>query len=252
MLVERRNEWLLKFLRPSHSKLHCILFAFSHFEYKWYSAFSVFSRKIWHMTKILRKREGRRWIPPPAAPVSLRLEAKVVTMTYRAPWDVQCPCPHLITCCVSPSLTLFKTWGPLGTSISLPPQDLCTCCSLSQEFCFPICSSPSPPKVTSRMPPVHVRFKVVPPAPCPSTSFSAVVLIALSDAPHILLIYFVDCESLPPSPHREFRHYYFPSTQTSVWWTVYAQCIFVRLLNLCNYTLLLCHSDPLGIRLLNK
>lgn len=62
--------------------------AFSDFEYNWYPAFSVFSRKIWHMTKILRKREGQRWIQPPAAPVSLRLEAKVVTMTYRAPWDV--------------------------------------------------------------------------------------------------------------------------------------------------------------------
>lgn len=204
------------------------------------------------MTKILRKREGQRWIPSPAAPVSLRLETKVVTMIYRAPWDVQCPRPHLIACCVSPSLTLFQTCGSLGTSISLPPQDLCTRCSLSQEFYFPICSSPSPPKVTSRTPPVHVRFKVVPPDPCPSTSFSAVDRIALSDTPHILLIYFVDCGSLPPSPHREVRHCYFPSTQTSVWWTVCTQCIFVQLLNLCNYTLLLGHSDPSGIRLLNK
>ena len=72
-------------------------------------------RKIW-LNKNSYKMGGRwRSIKPPPAPISLGVKAKVRTMNYKAPQDLQGPpCPDLIACYSSPSLTLLESPQLLG------------------------------------------------------------------------------------------------------------------------------------------
>lgn len=90
--------------------------------------------------------------------------------------------------------------GSLGTSSRLPPQGLCTCCSLCQEFCSPVYSSPSPSNVTiSIMFPINIRFKMVSSYPC-SPHFIFCCKSHLYCI-HCFFSYLFGQLSLPPSPH---------------------------------------------------
>lgn len=106
------------------------------------------------MTKFLIKWEGQRSVQPPAAPISLRMNAQAMIITHEAAQDLQGPQLYLVTCSLPPSLTSFKAPSSLGRPSGLPLGGLCSGCPLHQDLDFST-SSPLPPSdVASRMLPM--------------------------------------------------------------------------------------------------
>lgn len=107
-------------------------------------------------------------------------------MACKATQDLQCPHLELSSCCslfilIHGTNFILAPHSSLGTPGTLPPQDLCTCCFFSQKFYSPIGSFPSLTYVTILVvPPIYIRFKMVPSYPQPH--------LISSDILHILLI----------------------------------------------------------------
>lgn len=161
------------------------------------------------MTKFLIKREGQRSVQPPAAPISLRMNAQAMIITHEAAQDLQGPQLYLVTCSLPPSLTSFKAPSSLGRPSGLPLRGLCAGCPSARTSISPL---PLPSHLqTSHLGCFPWALDRGPTLSLPPTLLFQRRVSSLSGVLQTLLIHFVDYVTRPSSPHCHF-----PGTRISV------------------------------------